>query len=138
MKSLALGIAALILAGCALQRAQVASAAQEQMVGMSSEEVLACMGPPELSDAEGETEVWTYHSGGRTVGSGTSFGFGTGGYSGFGLGVGVGSYNSRDLYCQVNVFMADERVSRIAYQGPTGGLVSEGEQCAYAVENCVR
>ena len=137
MKSLVLGIAALILASCALQRAQVASAAQEQMVGMSSEEVLACMGPPAARDTEGQTEVWTYNSGGRTVGSGTSFGFGTGGYSGFGVGVGVGSYNSRDLYCQVNVFMADGQVDRIGYQGPTGGLVTEGEQCAYAVENCV-
>ena len=138
MKSLVLGIVALIAAGCALQRAQVAGEAQEQMVGMSSEEVLACMGPPEASDAEGQTEVWSYNSGGRTVGSGTSFGFGTGGYSGFGVGVGVGSYNSRDLYCQVNVFMADGRVSRVVYEGPTGGLVTAGEQCAYAVENCVR
>lgn len=136
MKSLVLGIATLILAGCAFQRAQVASAAQEQMVGMSSEDVLACMGPPEARDAEGETEVWAYNSGGRTVGSGTSIGFGTGGYSG--VGVGVGSYNSRELYCQVNVFMADGRVSRIGYEGPTGGLVTAGEQCAYAVENCVR
>jgi hypothetical protein len=138
MKGLALGIVALILAGCALQRAQVASEAQVQMIGMTSEDVLACMGPPEASDAEGETEVWTYNSGGRTVGGGTSFGFGTGGYSGFGVGVGVGSYNSRDLYCQVNVFLADGRVSRIGYEGPTGGLATQGEQCAYAVENCVR
>jgi hypothetical protein len=138
MRSLLLGFAILVLAGCAIQRAQVANAAQEQMVGMSSEEVLACMGPPEVREAEGETEVWAYNSGGRTVGSGTSFGFGTGGYSGFGVGVGVGSYNSRDLYCQVNVFMADGRVSHITYEGPTGGLATQGEQCAYAVENCVR
>jgi hypothetical protein len=133
-----LGIATLILAGCAIQRAQIASEAQEQMVGMSSEDVLACMGPPEIRDEEGETEVWAYNSGGRTVGSGTSFGFGSGGYSGFGVGVGVGSYNSVDLYCQVNVFMAEGRVSYITYEGPTGGLMTQGEQCAYAVENCVR
>jgi hypothetical protein len=40
-----LGIAALAVAvsGCAIQRAQVAQDARVQMVGMSKEQVLACM-----------------------------------------------------------------------------------------------
>jgi hypothetical protein len=43
-----LGVVALAaaLCGCAIQRAQVAQDARVQMVGMSKEQVLACMGPP--------------------------------------------------------------------------------------------
>ena len=43
-----LGVVALAVAmsGCAIQRAQVAQDARVQMVGMSKEQVLACMGPP--------------------------------------------------------------------------------------------
>src|SRR5262245_52390919 len=56
-----------LLAGCAIQRAQVAQDARVQMVGMSKEQVLACMGPPGTKAAEGATEVWSYASGdGRT------------------------------------------------------------------------
>jgi len=42
-----LGIAALAAAvsGCAIQRAQIAQDARAQMVGMSKEQVLVCMGP---------------------------------------------------------------------------------------------
>jgi hypothetical protein len=29
-------------------------------------------------------------------------------------------------------------VSAVNYQGPTGGLITAGEQCAYAVEPCVK
>jgi hypothetical protein len=133
-----LGLTALLIAGCAIQRAQTAQDAQLQMIGMPSEEVLACMGPPENRDAEGGTEVWRYSSGGRTVGSGTSFGFGSGGYSGFGFGIGVNNYSTTDLYCLINVVMADGRVSSIRYQGPTGGALARDEPCAYAVEQCVR
>ena len=56
------------LAGCAIQRAQVAQDARAQMVGMSKEQVLACMGPPGNKAAEGATEVWSYASGdGKTL-----------------------------------------------------------------------
>jgi hypothetical protein len=37
------------------------------MVGLSKEQVLACMGPPATKAAEGAAEVWSYASGnGRT------------------------------------------------------------------------
>jgi hypothetical protein len=39
-------------------------------------------------------------------------------------------------YCNVSVVMADGRVSRINYTGPTGGALTGGEQCAFAVQNC--
>src|SRR5712671_6426386 len=56
----ALGVA---LTGCAIQRAQVAQDARAQMVGLSKEQVLGCMGPPGNKAAEGQTEVWSYASG---------------------------------------------------------------------------
>jgi outer membrane protein assembly factor BamE (lipoprotein component of BamABCDE complex) len=54
---------AVALAGCAVQRAQVAQDARARMVGMSKEQVLGCMGPPGTKAAEGQTEVWSYASG---------------------------------------------------------------------------
>jgi hypothetical protein len=30
------------------------------------------------------------------------------------------------------------RVDRINYVGPTGGLFTRGEQCAFAIDNCVQ
>jgi len=76
------------LTSCAVQRAVVAQSAQAKMVGLSKEQVLACMAPPAQKMAEGVTEVWSYSSG-----------------------------NDR---------------------GPTGGLLTGGDQCAFAVENCTR
>src|SRR6478609_2918193 len=54
---------AMVLAGCAIQRAQVAQDARAQMVGYSKEQILTCMGPPASKGAEGQTEVWSYASG---------------------------------------------------------------------------
>src|SRR3984893_5101849 len=47
---------------CAIQRAQTAATAQNQMMGPSKEQVLACMGPPMNKAAEGSTVVWSYGS----------------------------------------------------------------------------
>ena len=39
-------------------------------------------------------------------------------------------------FCTVNVTMNGGRVTRINYVGPTGGLLTASEQCAFAVEKC--
>jgi hypothetical protein len=52
-------IAAACLTECTIQRAVIANDAQNKMVGLSKEQVLACMGAPR----KGATEVWTYDSG---------------------------------------------------------------------------
>jgi hypothetical protein len=36
----------------------------------------------------------------------------------------------------VSVVMADGQVNCVNYSGPTGGLLTGGEQCAFAVQNC--
>jgi hypothetical protein len=126
MQSLGALVASLLLASCAFQRAQMAADAKTEMIGMSKEQVFACMGPPANKAAEGATEVWSYPSGnGRTdvaMAGGRDWARGS----------------SSQRFCTVNVTMAGGKVSRINYVGPTGGLLTAGEQCAFALQNCVQ
>ena len=119
-----------LLAGCAVQRAQLANDAQGQMIGFSKEQVLACMGPPINKAAEGTTEVWSYSSGNGQTNVSTFVSGGRGYASGFGT--------VQQRFCTINVTMTGGRVSRINYVGPTGGLLTQGEQCAFALQNCVQ
>ena len=63
MRTLVIVLLCAASGGCAIQRAQTAQDARSQMVGLSKEQVLACMGPPPSKAAEGSTEVWSYSSG---------------------------------------------------------------------------
>ena len=100
----------------------MAQDAQSYMIGMSKEEVLRCMGPPTGKSTEGATEVWSFDSGnGRTTVA-------------YGNGVAVGTRR----FCSVNVVMIGGHVSQVNYSGPTGGLFSQGEQCSFAVQNCMQ
>lgn len=141
---------ALVVSGCAVQRAVVAQGAQEKMVGMSREQLLTCMGPPATKAAEGATEVWSYGSGNdRTTTIGTGYAQTNGSISGERRGnqfsatgeattTSLATVNSSRRYCTVNVVMTDGRVSRLSYAGPTGGILTGGEQCAFAIQNCVQ
>ena len=95
----ALVIAACVV-GCAGQRAEIANYAQNKMIGLTKEQVQACMGPPASKSTEGATEVWSYPSGNR--------------------------------FCTVNVTMIDGRVKRMNYVGPTGGQLSQNDECFFA------
>lgn len=139
-------LACVAFTGCALQRAQLAESARVKMVGMSKEHVLACMGPPQQRQAEGQTEVWSYASGDcATFYSGTTTASTNVSMSGAGpwmtgtantTGNSFGSSSKR--WCTVNVVMENGLVQRVNYAGPTGGIVTEGEQCAFAVKNCLQ
>lgn len=118
---LAIG-AAIVLSACAIERAQVADNAQTKMVGLSKEQVLACMGPPANQGTVGATEVWSYNSGN--------------GFAAASYGNGLAVSSSR--HCTVNVTMTNGYVSAVNYLGPTGGLLSANEQCAFAVAACVK
>jgi hypothetical protein len=114
------------LGGCAFQRAEIAQDARAQMVGMSKEQVLACMGAPGNKGAEGTTEVWGYNSGDGTTVVNASYGrYG-------------GSSVASSRFCNVNMVFAGGQVSSVNYTGPTGGLLTAGGQCAYAVNSCVK
>lgn len=138
MRAPMLLILAIALCGCAVQRAVIANQAQDKMIGLSKEQVLACMGPPVTKAAEGATEVWSYNSGNDHT-SVSTFGNSTTNanvYGGRGYASGSATTNSSGFgvasrrYCTVNVTMVDGRVSRLNYVGPTGGLLTGGEQCA--------
>jgi hypothetical protein len=123
-------IVATPLTACAIQRSETARTAKEQMIGLSKEKVLACMGPPSNQMTVGGTEVWAYASGnGQTIGSA----FASGG-SGFASGFGV----SEQRFCKVNIVMTKNVVSEVNYSGPAGGVLAPVEQCAFAVQNCVQ
>lgn len=134
-----------ILCGCAVQRAEKARNAKLAMIGMSKEDVLACAGPPAQKDAEGATEVWSYQSGNgatSTFATASAYGqgqaFGSPGYAfSNGQAHAFGSSFSQRRFCVVNIVVRNGVVSAVNYNGPTGGLLTRGEQCAYAIENCV-
>jgi hypothetical protein len=131
-----------VVSGCAAERSVVAQDAQHKMVGLNKEQVLACMGPPATKSAEGATEVWSYNSGdGHTSVAGFSAANATvsgGPYSATGTGFGNSFAVASTRYCVVNVVMVGSHVDRVNYSGPTGGLLTGGEQCAFAVRNCVQ
>jgi hypothetical protein len=118
-------VSAGLVSGCVAQRAEIAKDAQTQMVGMSKEAVLTCMGPPQSKAAEGSTEVWSYMSGGSSASAVVATGYGS-------------VITTSPRYCQVNVVMSSGAVSRLVYQGPSGGLLTPDNECAYAVQNCVK
>ena len=135
----------LFLSGCSLQRAQDARDAKVQMVGMTKDQVFACMGPPTQKATEGKTEIWSYNSGnGRVDAFATANTFGSAAAtqngntinaSGNTFGVASGIQEKR--FCVVNLVMNNKHVSAVNFIGPTGGILTQGEQCAYAVANCI-
>ena len=137
--------------GCAVQRAVVAQSAQEKMVGLSKKQILACMGPPGQKAAEGATEIWSYTSGNdRVTAVGTGYAQTNGSVSGqrdtnggyFATGssttTSLSTATANRRSCNINVVINDGVVSRVNYSGPTGGILTRGEQCAFAIENCAR
>ena len=60
-------VIAACVADCGAERVQIANYAQNKMVGLTKEQVLACMGSPASKATEGATEVWSYPSGNCTV-----------------------------------------------------------------------
>jgi hypothetical protein len=124
----------LVISCARSQRAEVAADAKAKMIGMSKEQVLTCTGAPPQHAAVGETEVWSYPSGGDT----STFSTASGSIDASGNANAFGSSRSAHRYCIVNVVMTGDRVSDVNYVGRTGGWASQGEQCAFAVQNCVQ
>ncbi|MGB8633206.1 MAG: hypothetical protein WCD69_28170 [Xanthobacteraceae bacterium] len=102
------------LTACAIQHSQIANEAPSKMVGLSKEQVLACMGPPLNKGTEDGTEVWSYHSENNVTPAG----------------------NGNGRYCTINVKMWNGRVGAVDYLGPSGGIITPNDACALAVEKC--
>jgi len=121
-------VAGFLVAACGMQQARVASDAPTLMIGLTQEQVLACMGPPASKAKEGTTEVWSYASGDGGVDT----------MSSSGQGWASGAKTQAQPYCTVNIAMAAGRVSKMSYVGPGGEPISPSAQCAYALQSCVR
>lgn len=104
------------------------------------------MGPPANKASEGATEVWAYDSGngrtqvntfGQSLTNASASGnrnYASGSASTTNSGFEVATHR----YCTITVVMSGGVVSRVNYAGPTGGILTQGEQCAFAVQNCVQ
>ena len=123
-------VVSVMATGCArLERAEMAREAQASMVGMSKAQVLSCMGVAQAKQVEDDIEVWQYAAGGDQTGIATAFA------TGQDITTAIGS--SKRRYCIINVVMQDGHVTSVNYTGRTGGLITQGEQCGFAISNCV-
>lgn len=144
MRALALGCAAILLAGCAVtKRVEDAEHVQTKMVGLSEERLLACMGAPANKAVEGNREVWSYNSEiGYVASEQSSRRFCTLELVTF-FGPSCVDWFSRPAHppvraCTVKIVMSNARVTQVNYVGPTGELLTYGGQCGSAMENCLR
>jgi hypothetical protein len=116
----------LTLSACA-ERPEVDQIAQEDMIGLSKRDILACMGEPVRRRALGEgTDIWTY-GGGTTTTSSPPWAVGLN-FSALGP----------PADCDVRIVMTNARVSQVAYLMPDGRALPSGRQCAFAVQACAR
>jgi hypothetical protein len=128
-----LAVALLLLPACAMQRAEDAATAKRRLAGLTKEQVFACMGLPKRKGMEGGTEIWLYRSGNdRTQKNraGTSF-------DSLGATFGFSEDVTERRYCNIQIVMREGVVRTVHYTGPTGGFLTDDEQCAYAVRNCL-
>lgn len=118
--------ATLGLTGCSIMRAQTAADAQTEMVGMSRAQIRSCMGPATRTASAGADEIWLYDMGNGRINASQA-------------GTRNGDAAVRPgRHCTVVVTMRNGRVDQLSYLGVTGGMLTRDEQCAFAVENCVR
>ncbi len=119
------------MSGCArLHRAEIAAQAQTEMIGMSKRDLYLCAGVPVRQAQIEGLEFLTYAGGGDSTGAAV----GTSTPSG----VAVGAISTQRRYCEVTFVLDNGIVQKVNYQGRTGGWASQGEQCAFVVEKCVK
>lgn len=107
-----------LVSSCAkMHRAGVATKAQTVLIGMSKSSLYECAGTPTRKEIVDGIEFLTYEGGGDL-----KYGYGSG-------------YN---MYCLATFKIKAGKILQVNYSGRTGGWASQGEQCAFIVENCVR
>jgi hypothetical protein len=114
------------LAGCA-DWPESDQVAQHSMIGLSKKTILACMGKPAWRDVVGATQIWTYPAGTmRTVGPQWAVG----------LNLGAPPLGPSGA-CDVKLVFTNARVTQVTYAAVGGGDLPLGQQCVFAVENCL-
>ncbi len=111
----------ILLSGCSIQRSMTAKQAKTDLIGMTKAEILGCAGVPTATTKDSNIEVLSYaYAGDGKV------------YSGY------GGATITQRKCGVNLTLLKGIVSRVTYSGRTGGLLTEGEQCAFIIQECVK
>ncbi len=103
--------------GCAVhKRMKIAENAKTELVGLSKTDLLSCAGVPMRSETIDDMEFLTYVSdSGKRV-----------------------FFSRCKQYCEVTFTLRNGVVEKISYAGNTGGRFTKGEQCAYALEPCMK
>lgn len=128
-----------------MQRAKDAEGVQQKMIGMTREQIFTCMGLPKRKGIEGSTEIWSYKSGNdhseKTKSSASLGAKKSIAQSAitdtFSAAIGAGEDVYEKRFCVIDVIMTNGIVRTVNYSGPTGGFLTEDEQCAYATRNCM-
>ena len=115
------------LSGCKYNRVKTAQVAKTELIGMSKGELLSCAGVPDKAMSSNGIEFLSYRSGGETSYSAkTIYGYNP-----------TTFINSSHRFCDITITLKNDKVQKVSYSGKTGGLLTQGEQCAYVLENCV-
>ena len=112
------------VSSCAIQRAEIASRAKKELVGMSKKDQLACAGVPSRQDRREDLEFLTF--------TGTRDTVGTGAANSSAPDIMFGVYRAPQRDCEAAFILKDGIVQEVSYKGRT-----EGERCAFIVENCL-
>jgi hypothetical protein len=119
-----LPLVALTLAACA-DRPEADQVAQTAMIGLSTRDILACLGEPVRRHAVAQaTEIWAYPIGVTTTdtppwGAGLNF-----------------AATQPPLPCDVRLVMTNAHVSQVSYALPDGSALPSARQCGFAVQTC--
>lgn len=130
-KTLVLLVIVTLLAGCAstkFGRADLAQRAKVELIGKTKKDLLICAGVPLRSEQAEDMEFLTYLSGGDSDAYVSS---------GAGSSAGGGTVSARKRYCEVTFILRGGVVEKVNYSGRTGGLITEGEQCTFVLQNCL-
>ena len=119
-----LPLVALTLCACA-ERPEVDQIAQTAMIGLSTRDIVACLGQPVRRRAVAQaTEIWTYPVGYTTTdappwAAGLDF-----------------NLSAKPVSCDVKLVMTNARVSQVTYALRDGRALPSGRQCTFAVQTC--
>lgn len=122
---------ACLCSACAVEDARTATAARKTLIGMTEEELEACLGVPDQHRSFGNTDILTWYST-STSNNGLSLPLPIPMVGGVSVSGGGGGY------CHATVKLVDGRAAEIRYTGETDAPLARDAYCAPIVRSCVR
>ncbi len=119
-----------VVAGCAIDRMDVAQQAKTDLVGKRKGFILSCAGEPSRTRTEGDRTYLTY----LRIAKDDGQDFAASKQDNPALAQAM----AKRRYCEATFVIRKDRVEHLRYAGNSGGLVTQGEQCGFIVNSCVR